>query len=244
MPHAEHNNYQRRYYSRPERKPRMWPTRSRYVQRHLDATLRAAGLPSEGCGRILELGCGMGRFTHLLLERGFDVTAVDLSPDLLHVLRDNLGQDVAGRLTTICCDAAEVHRMVKPPFDAAIGFFFLHHLQILAPTFRSVARVLAADGRLAFCEPNAFNPLYYLQILGTPGMTWAAEKGVARMRPGVLRRELLQAGLSEPRIDRYGMFPPAVSNHRAGASAEAWIERLRWLEPVLAFQVASATVCT
>ncbi len=30
--------------------------------------------------RILELGCGVGRMTHALLERGFEVTAVDESP--------------------------------------------------------------------------------------------------------------------------------------------------------------------
>ena len=33
--------------------------------------------------RILELGCGVGRVTHPLLERGFAVTAVDESPEML-----------------------------------------------------------------------------------------------------------------------------------------------------------------
>ncbi|MDT7841171.1 class I SAM-dependent methyltransferase [Streptomyces justiciae] len=32
---------------------------------------------------ILELGCGVGRMTHPLLERGFRVTAVDESPEML-----------------------------------------------------------------------------------------------------------------------------------------------------------------
>jgi SAM-dependent methyltransferase len=32
---------------------------------------------------ILELGCGAGRMTHALLQRGFDVTAVDESPHML-----------------------------------------------------------------------------------------------------------------------------------------------------------------
>lgn len=37
--------------------------------------------------RILELGCGVGRVTHPLVERGFEVTAVDESPEMLERVR-------------------------------------------------------------------------------------------------------------------------------------------------------------
>ncbi|MET8979885.1 class I SAM-dependent methyltransferase [Streptomyces sp. NPDC004539] len=37
--------------------------------------------------RILELGCGVGRMTHPLLERGFRVTAVDESAEMLERVR-------------------------------------------------------------------------------------------------------------------------------------------------------------
>lgn len=36
---------------------------------------------------ILELGCGAGRVTHALLDRGFTVTAVDESPEMLERVR-------------------------------------------------------------------------------------------------------------------------------------------------------------
>lgn len=36
---------------------------------------------------LLELGCGVGRVTHPLVERGFRVTAVDESPDMLERVR-------------------------------------------------------------------------------------------------------------------------------------------------------------
>ncbi|MFF2849331.1 class I SAM-dependent methyltransferase [Streptomyces sp. NPDC058001] len=45
----------------------------------------AAAVPAGA--RLLELGCGVGRVTHPLLERGFDVTAVDESPDMLERVR-------------------------------------------------------------------------------------------------------------------------------------------------------------
>ncbi|MFL6110434.1 MAG: class I SAM-dependent methyltransferase [Catenulispora sp.] len=45
----------------------------------------AAAVPAGA--RLLELGCGVGRVTHPLLERGFEVTAVDESPEMLERVR-------------------------------------------------------------------------------------------------------------------------------------------------------------
>lgn len=45
----------------------------------------AAAVP--GGAHILELGCGVGRVTHPLLERGFTVTAVDESREMLDRVR-------------------------------------------------------------------------------------------------------------------------------------------------------------
>ena len=39
-------------------------------------------------GSVLELGCGVGRVTHALVEAGYRVTAVDDSPDMLEHVRD------------------------------------------------------------------------------------------------------------------------------------------------------------
>ena len=46
----------------------------------------AAALPAGSS--ILELGCGTGRMTRQLVERGFRVTAVDESPEMLAHVRD------------------------------------------------------------------------------------------------------------------------------------------------------------
>ncbi|WP_042386072.1 class I SAM-dependent methyltransferase [Streptacidiphilus melanogenes] len=49
-----------------------------------DVVARAAPRPGAS---ILELGCGVGRVTHPLVERGFVVTAVDESPEMLERVR-------------------------------------------------------------------------------------------------------------------------------------------------------------
>lgn len=227
-------DYQRAYYADPDRSPRIAPARSRYVGRHLDRLLGALALPPPA--RLLEVGAGRGRFSRLLAERGYDVTAVDLSPELLAALS---ADDPAGTIRTVAGDAAAVHRLVPGPFDAAVGFFFLHHLDRLEPLFASLAQVVRPGGRVAFAEPNAWQPLFYAQILLSPTMTWRGDRGVARMRPGVFRRALDAAGFEAFALDRYGLLPPALSNRPVFARLEEAIEPA--LGPLAAFQVLSAT---
>jgi SAM-dependent methyltransferase len=232
-----HLRYQRHYYEGPQRLARIAPVRSPYVTRHLDETLRRLA-PSAGA-RLLELGCGMGRFTLPLAERGFQVTGADLVPELLDHLRES---DPDGSIQTVCCDAAEIDRHATGPFDGAVGFFFLHHLEDLEAVFAGVARLLRPGGRVAWAEPNGLNPLFYLQIAVTRGMTWRGDGGVRRMRPGVVLPALRRAGFGELAVARYGLFPPAISNHRAGARLEGLLERVPLWRPLLAFQVFTGTL--
>lgn len=224
MPSSEpahrHNDYQRNYFSRPGRKPRMVQGTTPSVERHLDVSLEAVGArPGD---RLLEVGCGMGRFTQLLAARGYRMTGADLSPELLAVAREN---DPQGRISYVCCDAGEVDSHVQGPFDGVVGFFFLHHLPALRPTFAAGARLLRPGGRVAFIEPNAFYPLFYLQILLTPGMSFEGDGGVARMRRGPFRRAWREAGLRDMSLDRYGLFPPFLANRSWGRRAESLLER-------------------
>ena len=229
--------YQRTYYLQPHQRSRIAPGRSPYVLRHLDEALMALAPPSGA--RILELGCGMGRFTSLLAAEGFEMTGVDLSPELVDAARS---YDSAERSRFLACDAAEVDRHVQGPFDAVVGFFFLHHLPHLGPTLTAAARLLAPGGRMAFCEPNALNPLFYLQILGTRGMTWRGDGGVARMRRRVVGAAFRSAGLESDQVRRYGFFPPALANLEQGARWERRIEALTPLRPILPFQIFAGTL--
>lgn len=205
----------------------MAPADTPYVHRHLAAALGAAAIPPGG--RVLELGAGMGRFSLLLAEQGFEVTACDLSAELLAVLA---GRDPAGRIRRVVADAGLVERQVAGPFAAVLGFFFLHHLPTPDAVFAASARLLAPGGRAVFCEPHAWHAGYYAQILGTPGMSWRADRGVARMRARPLERALRRAGLEPLPTLRYGLFPPAWVRTRAGARLERALERAPlWLLP-------------
>jgi SAM-dependent methyltransferase len=219
---------QARHFAVPARSaPRMAPGETAYVRRHLETALRAARVAPGG--RILELGAGMGRFSLALAERGFEVTACDLSAPLLEVLA---AHDPGGRVRRVVADAAEVERHVRGPFDAVVGFFFLHHLPRVDDVFRASARLLAPGGRAVFCEPHAWHAGFYFQIALTPGMRWSADRGVARMRRGPLEAALRRTGLAPIAEPSYGLLPPRWVAGRAGAALERGLERLpRWLLP-------------
>ena len=67
-------------------------------------------------GSILELGAGVGRVTHALLELGYSVTAVDNSPEMLAEIRG---------ATTVLSDIEDL--TLGASFDAVVlGSFLVH----------------------------------------------------------------------------------------------------------------------
>ena len=108
---------------------------------HLD------GLPPKP--RVLDLGCGNGRFGRYLTEHLGPVryTGVDYSPEMLEIARERLP---GARLL-----ARDMVREAPPagPFDLTVCFGFLHHVPGRAQRLdlvRALAGALAPGGLLTF----------------------------------------------------------------------------------------------
>ncbi|CAM5520722.1 Class I SAM-dependent methyltransferase OS=Streptomyces tendae OX=1932 GN=GUR47_12550 PE=4 SV=1 [Streptomyces tendae] len=96
----------------------------------------AAAVP-EGA-RILELGSGVGRMTHPLLERGFTVTAVDESAEMLERVRG---------ARTICSPIEDLD--LGERFDVVMLASFLVHtgeVEVRRALLRTCARHVEDDG--------------------------------------------------------------------------------------------------
>lgn len=228
----EHNRRQRDYFERSFKRT-MVPVDSPYLARHVEEVLRAA--QDASAGRVLEVGCGMGRYTLLLAKRGVQVEGLDLSEALLARLRSF----EAGRhaIPLHCADIARLPQELVGRFDLVLGFFTLHHVHDLVGCFRGVARALKPGGRVVFLEPNAFNPLFYIQILVTPGMTWEGDKGILGMRRRKVFQAMTQAGFETLTLGRFGFFPPFLVSRPFGRRLEAVFESFRPWFFVLPFQL-------
>ncbi len=96
---------------------------------------------------VLELGCGTGSMTKLLLDAGADVTAVELSPHMLERARRKAkgARFVAGDLLSY-----------KPerPFSRVLLSFVLHEMtpEIRAQALATAHRALAPGGRLTVLD--------------------------------------------------------------------------------------------
>lgn len=96
-----------------------------------------AGVAPAGA-RVLELGSGVGRMTHPLLERGFTVTAVDESAEMLERVRG---------ARTICSPVEKLDLGEK--FDVVLLASFLVHNgndEVRRGMLRTCLRHVAEDG--------------------------------------------------------------------------------------------------
>ncbi|MBI3828115.1 MAG: class I SAM-dependent methyltransferase [Planctomycetes bacterium] len=161
----------------------------------------ATGAPLRGiepAGAILEVGCGTGNMTRWLLGSWpGPVVALDLSRGMLAQARAKFGD---ARFVRAPADRMPFRARA---FEAALGSFFLHHLDGAARMrfFQELRRVLGAARGRRRCGGAAFVTSSHAQIRASYLTRWfpsVAELDCARFPDlDVLREELAEAGFSE-----------------------------------------------
>jgi SAM-dependent methyltransferase len=119
--------------------------------RECDVIVSAFDAHGGGVRTVIDLGCGTGNHSLRLAARGYDVTGVDLSPQMLERARakaDSAGADVC----FICGDVRYVD--AHGPYDAALMMFavlgYQHTNADVRATFANVRRMLRPGGLLMF----------------------------------------------------------------------------------------------
>jgi SAM-dependent methyltransferase len=172
------------------------------AERRADLLVARAGIV-EGLN-VLEIGCGTGVFTAKLAVTAANLTATDISGELLKKARE--------RAPNVRFQIADAEGMpfAEGVFDGVVGSSILHHLNLEA-ALREICRVLKPGGRLAFAEPNMLNPQVMLQknipmlkkrLGDTPHET-------AFLR-GHLARTLKENGFREVRIEPFDFLHPST----------------------------------
>lgn len=99
--------------------------------------------------RVLSLACGQGQDARLLARLGAQVTGVDVSERMLERARRH--EETAPRgIAYVHGDARDLSALADGSFDGVVCHMALMDIPELAPTIRSVARVLRPGGWFVF----------------------------------------------------------------------------------------------
>jgi len=125
-----------------------------WLNYHIDgAQRRALGRALRHCGpvagtRVLDFGCGNGRWSELLREMGADVVGIDISEQAIRATRNRIGRG-----------AFYVADVIEPglrdsTFDLIVSVTVLQHLSFheQVRAFEQLVRLLTANGRLLVLE--------------------------------------------------------------------------------------------
>lgn len=174
-----------------------------------------------GPGRLgLELGCGTGLFLERVARSGARLVGVDLSGELLARARERVGG-----LPNVRIARVDAHRLPFPAgrFDAVYGSSVLHHLDLEAALLET-RRVLKPGGRIAFTEPNLWNPqVAYMYLVGPRERFGLSPDEMAFTRSHI-RGLLARLGFADVVVKPFDFVHPALP--RAAIGAAAWLGAL------------------
>ena len=163
--------------------------------------------------KVLELGCGTGFFTKSLANTGAQVTAIDISPDLLAVAR----AECAAENVTFEVQNAYAMTYGAEVFDSVVGSSVLHHLEVDA-ALKEIQRVLKPGGLVFFTEPNMMNPQIAVQknVPAIKKRLGDSPNETAFFR-WPLQRRMARAGFRQIRIQPFDFLHPQIPRVWVGA---------------------------
>ena len=98
-------------------------------------------------GRLLELGCGPGKFLGLAKKRGFKVSGIEATEELAQIARTETGSDV------IVGDILKAD-LKEEKYDVIILLDLIDHLQDPVAVLKKYIGALKSDGLLLAFTPN------------------------------------------------------------------------------------------
>jgi SAM-dependent methyltransferase len=101
---------------------------------------------------ILDIGCGSGRNSILLVNRGATIYGLDISDSLIQLARKRLEEHGIKERVNFVVGSAHDIPFDNDSVDIVFGIAILHHLDLKAVS-KEVKRILRKGGRAIFREP-------------------------------------------------------------------------------------------
>ncbi len=166
---------------------------------HLHTAVANAAVTNQS-SHILEIGCGTGSVTSLLLDRGARVTAIDQSPEMLELAADRINPTESNRIEYLEQTASEIDKLPRDHFDAVVLCLCLSDMSASERSFvlRESANRLTPGGRLVAADevrsPEGWRrALQALWRVPQAALGWLLVGTVSRPVPD-LKSEILATG--------------------------------------------------
>ena len=109
--------------------------------------------------RALDFGAGTGNLTDKLLSMGYDVTAVDISPEMCTILRKRYRACLENQKLVVINSSLEDMTFEKDEFDLIVCYSVLHHLPDYEESLQKLSVSLKRGG-VMYIDHEA-SPFYW-----------------------------------------------------------------------------------
>ncbi len=206
-----------------------------HLARHLTVRRVALAESLAPRGRVLDVGCGTGRFLTALPADRYECVGLDPSPGMLAKARER-GLDVvqgsSGRLP-----------FADATFDLVTMIAVLHHLidrELVQATLRELVRVTRNGGSIVVWDHNPYNPYWPVLMAKLP-----QDQGDERLVPARLVIDILhEAGVRNLTLRRMTFVPDFTPARALPALShlERLLERIPLVKLVAAHNVFVAHI--
>lgn len=109
--------------------------------------------------KVLDLGCGTGRWGLQIAKKAKEVIGVDISKHSIQIANRTAKHNMIHNFSGVVDDFKSV--MYKEKFDIVLATNLIHHADNIDIIMENVYKSLKKDGKFVIFEINPLNPLYY-----------------------------------------------------------------------------------
>jgi ubiquinone/menaquinone biosynthesis C-methylase UbiE len=206
-----------------------------HVMAHLTARRVAFSRALVPGGKLLDVGCGTGRFLEAMPTAGYELTGIDISAGMLEEARER-GLDVVE-------GSSGDMPFEDDTFDLVVTFAVLHHLidpELVRATLREIVRVTRPGGTAVVWDHNPNNPYWKFLMARLP-----QDQGDEVLVPASLIMETLRGTPARQVTLRRMTFMPDFTPEGAVPAVgrlEPVLERVPLLNRIAAHNVAIVKV--
>jgi ubiquinone/menaquinone biosynthesis C-methylase UbiE len=121
--------------------------------RDLEALALRETLANVEFDNCLEIGCGTGKNTAWLMTKAKNITAIDLSAEMLAKARQKINNE---NVDFIQADILQDWNFIDTKFNLVSFSLVLEHIKDLDPIFNKVSKIIAAGGYVYIGELHPF----------------------------------------------------------------------------------------